>query len=168
MIEVFPFPKFQFHDAIVLVPTEDTSLNVADCPTQRFAYVKSATGFAFLNTNIESETALHNPFPVVVNTKNKVSASVIEGIYDPFNVESFGLKIPKPLVFQTAPVGIVLILPNKLIGPSPLHITISVPALTVGEGVIVNTSESAVGEQALIGVNLMITLPVLISIAPGI
>jgi hypothetical protein len=96
-----------------------------------------------------------------------VSLSVITGVYIAFEVESLGLNEPPPLVVQNAPAAIPFVIPERTIPETPPQTEVSVPALTIGEGVNVRIRESGTEEQELTGVSVSVILPEVTSLEEG-
>ena len=165
VFETLPLPRFHCH---VITGPWVLSVNETVWPRHEFAYTKLALGFEVRITRIVSSSGLHKPLPLVVSTKMSVSLSPVAGVYVAFSVESFGLNVPDPLVVHTAPVGTVLMEPERLMVLIPPHKMVSAPALTVGAGVIVTTSESIAGVQEFTAFSVSTTLPALASLALGV
>ena len=80
---------------------------------------------------------------------------------------SFGLNVPLPSVVQVPVVLPPVTLPLSVTVLLVAQMNTSEPAPTTAEGRIVNTSESACGIHALIGVRVSTTLPAVASAALG-
>jgi hypothetical protein len=123
---------------------------------------------------ILSTASLQDPFPVAVNVNVTVPAvtSAALGVY--IGVRAFALlNVPVPEVVQVKPPLLLAVgaLPEvERSRSSPSQIVSSEPASAVAAGVMVNTiaSVASLHEPFPVAVIVNVTVPAVISFAPGV